>query len=73
MVLCESMISDVSQQVTGSTTVSYGGVPIELAPPWRRVTMASLVQEKIGAQRCHRRRSCSLWAGSCVLACVRAS
>ena len=32
----------------GTTRLSYDGRPLDLTPPWRRATMASLVQERTG-------------------------
>ena len=37
----EQLISTVSQLVNGSTTISYQGNSIELAGPWRRITLQS--------------------------------
>ena len=45
MELCEALISGASQHVNGETVVSYGGVEVDLTPPWRRVTMSDLVME----------------------------
>lgn len=41
--------------VTGSSTVSYQGIDIQLGQPFRRVTMNELVQEKTG--------ELSVWVG----------
>jgi lysyl-tRNA synthetase class 2 len=38
----------VCQQVCGTTQISYQGTAIDLAPPWRRVTMHALVQDATG-------------------------
>ncbi|MEO0927648.1 MAG: lysine--tRNA ligase [Cyanobacteria bacterium J06643_13] len=48
MALTETMISDVSQEVLGTTKVSYQGEAIDLTPPWRRVTMHEVVQDATG-------------------------
>lgn len=48
MKLAEDMISAVAQKVTGSMVISYQGTTIDLAPPWRRVSMADLVKEHAG-------------------------
>lgn len=45
MELTENMIADVAQQVLGSTKLTYQGTEIDLAPPWRRVTMHEAVRE----------------------------
>ena len=39
MELTEQLVSTVAQTVTGSTTLSYQNNPIELAGPWRRITL----------------------------------
>nr|WP_255617565.1 lysine--tRNA ligase [Synechococcus sp. MU1650] len=48
MELTEQMVSAVCQEVCGTTTITYQGIEIDLAPPWRRVTMHDLVQEATG-------------------------
>ena len=48
MALTEQLIAHVCQQVCGSTTISYQGTDIDLAPPWRRATMHELVQAATG-------------------------
>jgi lysyl-tRNA synthetase class 2 len=48
MDLTEELISSVSQQVCGSTQITYQGTEINLAPGWRRATMHELVQEATG-------------------------
>jgi lysyl-tRNA synthetase class 2 len=45
MDLTEEMVSWLAHEVTGSMDVTYQGVQVDLAPPWRRLTMEeSLVQ-----------------------------
>jgi len=45
MDLTEEMVSWLAHEVTGSMDISYQGTPVNLAPPWRRLTMEeSLVQ-----------------------------
>lgn len=39
MDLTEEMISWIAAEVTGSMQISYQGVELDLAPPWRRLTM----------------------------------
>jgi lysyl-tRNA synthetase class 2 len=39
MTLTEELFSSVAQQVNSSTTLSYQGQTIELAPPWERLTI----------------------------------
>ncbi len=48
MALTEEMISTVAQQVLGTTRITYQGHTIELAPPWRRVTMREIIREHSG-------------------------
>jgi lysyl-tRNA synthetase class 2 len=45
MSLTEQLVAHTAEQVTGSTKISYGGVEIDLAPPWPRRSMAELVLE----------------------------
>ncbi|WP_035246346.1 lysine--tRNA ligase [Desulfogranum mediterraneum] len=45
MDLTEEMISWLAAEITGSMELSYQGTPVNLAPPWRRLTMdQALVQ-----------------------------
>jgi lysyl-tRNA synthetase class 2 len=39
MTLTEELFNSVAQQVNGSSTLSYQGQTIELAPPWERLTI----------------------------------
>ena len=48
MDLAEHMIAYVSEQVVGSTHISYQGQAIDLAPPWRRVTLRQIALEVTG-------------------------
>jgi lysyl-tRNA synthetase class 2 len=48
MELTEELLAHVCQQVCGTTTISYQGTSIDLAPPWRRATMHELVQQATG-------------------------
>jgi lysyl-tRNA synthetase, class II len=48
MALVEEMVADLALDLLGSTTITYQGRPLELRPPWRRATMAQLVQEATG-------------------------
>jgi lysyl-tRNA synthetase, class II len=48
MTLTETMISDVTQSVLGTTKVTYQEEEIDLTPPWRRVTMHEIVQDTTG-------------------------
>ena len=48
MALTEEMLSTVAQGVLGTTRLTYQGQAIELAPPWRRVTMRAIIREHSG-------------------------
>ncbi|NCJ07393.1 lysine--tRNA ligase [Synechococcales cyanobacterium C] len=48
MALTESLIAEVTQSVLGTLHLIYQGQPIDLTPPWRRVTMHELVQKATG-------------------------
>lgn len=48
MELSENMISFAAKAVCGSDTISYQGQEINLAPPWRRLTMVDAVKEYAG-------------------------
>jgi lysyl-tRNA synthetase class 2 len=44
MSLTEEMIAFVAQEVKGSTQITYQGNTIELAPPWKRITMREAIR-----------------------------
>jgi len=48
MDLTERMVAYVAEQVTGSTTIEYEGHTIDLAPPWRRITLREAIRERTG-------------------------
>jgi lysyl-tRNA synthetase class 2 len=48
MDLTERMVAFVAKQVTGDTTIQYQGNTINLAPPWRRVTLREEIRERAG-------------------------
>jgi lysyl-tRNA synthetase, class II len=48
MQLTENLITTVTQDVLGTLQITYQGQSVDLTPPWRRVTMHELVQEKTG-------------------------
>src|SRR5258705_269045 len=44
----EEMFRDVAQAALGRTTIKRNGEDIDLAKPWRRVTMRDLIMERFG-------------------------
>lgn len=48
MNLTETIITTAAQDVLGTLQITYQGQEIDLTPPWRRVTMHEIVQEKTG-------------------------
>mgnify|MGYP002777190536 CR=1 FL=1 len=48
MNLTEAVIAYAAQEVLGTLEITYQGEPVNLTPPWRRVTMHDLVKEKTG-------------------------
>ncbi len=48
MDLTENMFRHVAQEVCGTTTITYGGVEIDLGSPFKRVTMIDAVKEYAG-------------------------
>lgn len=48
MVLTENLISSVTEEVLGTTQVTYQKEEVDLTPPFRRVTMHDLVKEATG-------------------------
>jgi lysyl-tRNA synthetase class 2 len=48
MVLVEELVAGLATDVLGTTTLQYQGRALDLAPPWRRATMAELVTEHTG-------------------------
>ncbi|MDA0267910.1 MAG: lysine--tRNA ligase [Cyanobacteria bacterium] len=48
MALTEDLIASIAQSVLGTTEITYQGTPIDLTPPWRRVSMHDLVKEHTG-------------------------
>ncbi len=47
MALTEEMLAQTARQVAGSTTIAYQGETIEMAGPWRRMTLSEAL-ERIG-------------------------
>ena len=50
MELTENLVAAVAADVCGSTTVTYDGRDVDLAPPWRRATMEEVIAEHTGVQ-----------------------
>jgi lysyl-tRNA synthetase, class II len=44
----EQLVAYVAQDVLGTTKVERDGVEIELAPPWRRLTLREAIRERTG-------------------------
>jgi lysyl-tRNA synthetase class 2 len=44
----ELLVAEVAERVLGTTVVDRDGVEIDLAPPWRRVTLREAVRERTG-------------------------
>ncbi len=44
----EQLVSFVAERVLGATEVERGGKRIDLAPPWRRVTLREAIRERTG-------------------------
>jgi lysyl-tRNA synthetase class 2 len=43
----EEMLEEVVQEVKGTLAFDYQGVPLDLTPPWRRVTLMQVVSEAV--------------------------
>lgn len=48
MELTENIVAYCAEEVNGTTKVNFQGVEIDFKPPWRRVSMHDLVEEKTG-------------------------
>lgn len=48
MDLTEDMIATVAKEVLGTAQIEYQGQPIDLTPPWKRMTMIDAVKEYTG-------------------------
>ncbi|HYH53757.1 MAG TPA: lysine--tRNA ligase [Solirubrobacterales bacterium] len=44
----ERMVAEVAERVLGTTKVERGGVEIDFAPPWRRITLREAILERSG-------------------------
>jgi lysyl-tRNA synthetase class 2 len=50
MAITEDLVAELALQVTGSHVVTYGERQVDLTPPWRRATLADLVEEHAGVR-----------------------
>jgi lysyl-tRNA synthetase class 2 len=48
MSMVEEMVSTAAQEALGTTRVEFGGQTIELAPPWKRVSLREEVRRRTG-------------------------
>lgn len=48
MELTEQLVAHLATELCGGTTITYDGRQLDLAAPWRRVTLAELTSETIG-------------------------
>jgi lysyl-tRNA synthetase class 2 len=46
--MTEQLVADVALEVLGTTTVQHESGPLDLAPPWRRVTLRDAILEQTG-------------------------
>jgi lysyl-tRNA synthetase class 2 len=44
----EQLVAHVAERVLGTTTIERDGAEIDLAPPWRRVTLTEAIAERTG-------------------------
>ena len=50
MSLTEELVAFLAAEITGSTKLAYGDREVDLTPPWRRATLAELVEEHAGVR-----------------------
>ena len=50
MALTEELVAHCARELTGSTTVEVDGRPLDLSTPWRRASLADLVEEALGVR-----------------------
>ena len=48
MALTEEMLFFVAEQALGTTTITYGGHTVDLAPPWQRLSMRDAIRSATG-------------------------
>src|SRR5688500_17162717 len=44
----EELVSHIAKETLGTTTIERDGAQIELAPPWRRITLRDAIREETG-------------------------
>lgn len=49
MALTEELVAHLATELRGTTSITYGGRELDLAPPWRRARMTDLIAEQSGA------------------------
>ncbi|HEX2575371.1 MAG TPA: amino acid--tRNA ligase-related protein, partial [Aquihabitans sp.] len=50
MALVEQLVAHLATELCGSTTITYQGRELDLSVPWRRASIAELVEEEIGVR-----------------------
>ena len=48
MEMVEQMVSFIAKEVLGTTKISFGGLTVDLSPPWRRLTLRDAIKERSG-------------------------
>jgi lysyl-tRNA synthetase class 2 len=51
MALTEEMLSECARAVLGTTRIEYQGEPIDLSPPWPRITVSEAIAKHAGIER----------------------
>ena len=50
MALTEQLVAFLATELCGSTTITFQGRELDLAPPWRRASMVDLIEEQTGVR-----------------------
>jgi lysyl-tRNA synthetase class 2 len=48
MNMVEVMVATVAQEILGTKKVSFGGIDLELSPPWQRITLRDAIKDGCG-------------------------
>jgi lysyl-tRNA synthetase class 2 len=48
MVLTEELVAHLSEELRGTTQITFQGRALDLTPPWRQASMSELIEEQIG-------------------------